>query len=64
MEISDNLSFNTNYKVKVKTDAKDYCNSTPIASEYITSSGFTTIADNSSSSNIIPTGSVVFSAQY
>ncbi len=64
LEISDNLSFNTNYKVKVKTDAKDYCNSTPIASEYITSSGFTTIADNSSSSNIIPTGSVLFSSQY
>ena len=57
LEISDNLSFNTNYKVKVKTDAKDYCNWTPIASEYITSSGFTTIADNSSSRNFIPTGS-------
>jgi len=56
LKISDNLSFNTNYKVKVKTDAKDYCNSTPIESEYITTTGFTTTTDNSSSTLTAPSG--------
>ena len=32
----------------MKTDAKDYCNYTPIASEYITSMGLT-VSDNSTS---------------
>ncbi len=56
LKISDNLSFNTNYKVKVKTDAKDYCNSTPIESEYITTTGFTTTTDNSSITPTAPSG--------
>ena len=40
---SSNLDNGSNYKIKVTTEAKEYCNWTPLSSEYITPSGFTTI---------------------
>ena len=40
---SSNLDNGSNYKIKVTTAAVEYCNWTPLSSEYITPSGFTTI---------------------
>ena len=40
---SSNLDNGSNYKIKVTTVAVEYCNWTPLSSEYITPSGFTTI---------------------